>query len=223
MGFSEHIQYRVDRGKYNRIDYEEFEKYFLDIEKLKKQYKKKIKILSGLEAAYVPAAMQDLLDLRDYCYFILLGQHQGGLNDRKYGLKCDNDDIKYYEDEVIRGIETGVYNIIAHPDYFMYARSTWDDACERCAYRICESSRKHNIPLELNIKGSYSFVVDNNGKQCIKYPYRKFWEIAEEVGNNVLYGWDAHSPEELFRTTEMIETIIGGLNLNIIEEINDYL
>ena len=167
--------------------------------------------------------MQDLLDLRKYCDFVLLGQHQGGLNDRKYSLSCNDEELICYAKEVERGIHTGLYNILAHPDYFMCARSDWNDKCNESAYRICQVAKKARIPLELNIKGSYSLAEDIAGRKRIKYPYRKFWEIAADVGNEVLYGWDAHSPQEMFRTTEKVDEITKDLNLNMIEEIESYI
>ena len=187
---------------------------------MKKQYNGQIKILCGLEAAHVPEAMQDLIDLKKYCDFVLLGQHQGGLNDRKYGLSCDDEELVCYTKEIEKGIETGYYNILAHPDFFMSARTEWNDECGQNAYRICMSAKKHKIPLELNIKGSYSMF---NGVKCIKYPFRRFWEIAADVGNEVLYGWDAHSPKEILRTTEGVDKIIDNLALNMVENIEPYI
>ena len=66
IGFSEHIQYRADRGKYNRINFEEFEQYFADIRKMRHTYCGRITILCGLECAYVPEAMDDVWDLKGY-------------------------------------------------------------------------------------------------------------------------------------------------------------
>lgn len=223
IGFSEHIQYRADKGKYNRIDFEDFVSYFEEINQLKKQYSKAIKILCGLEAAYVPEAMQDFLDLAGYCDYILLGQHQGGLNDRKYGLSCNDTELIYYADEIERGIETGLYDIVAHPDFFMCSRNNWNNICEQCAYQICRAAKTRCVPLELNIKGSYSFGNTIKGESHIKYPYREFWEIVADVGNEVLYGWDAHSPKEILRTTDVVDEIVKGLNLKYIEKIEPYL
>ena len=221
LGFSEHIQYRVDNGKYNRIDYEDFISYFKEINLLKEIYKEKITILCGLEAAYVPEAMLDLLDLLPYCDFVLLGHHQGGLRDRKYALSCTDEELEKYTEELEKGIFTGIYDIVAHPDFFMNKRSIWNEKCEECAYRICNAAKKQNIPLELNIKGSYAKQGIVNDTICVKYPYRNFWKIAAEVGNDVLYGIDAHSPSEIYRDTVFVESIIHGLDLNMITEWNN--
>lgn len=213
IGFSEHIQYRADNGKYNRIDFENFKFYFSDIRAMKKIYKGKITILCGLEAAYVPEAMDDLLELSTESDYILLGQHQGGLTDKKYCLKCDDDDVLQYAADIENGLETGLYSVIAHPDYFMNARNSWSKQCTEAAERICKAAKKYGVPLELNLKGSFSRKDWIGQSYCTHYPYRKFWEIAAKEENDILYGWDAHSPNDLFWSTEVTKEVVEGLNI----------
>lgn len=218
IGFSEHIQYRADRGKYNRINFEDFKQYFSDIYEIQHVYRGRITILCGLECAYVPEAMEDVLDLKDNCDYILLGQHQGGLADRKYCLKCDDDDVLQYAHDIETAIKTGLYSVVAHPDYFMVARNSWSKQCTEASEIICRVAKAYQIPLELNIKGSYSKKIWIDGKYCTRYPYRKFWEIAAKVGNEVLYGWDAHRPEELQKTPDAVNQIIQDLQFKWVDE-----
>jgi len=218
LGFSEHIQYRADRGKYNRINYEDFKQYFSDIRRMQSAYCGKITILCGLECAYVPEAMEDVLDLKGYCDYILLGQHQGGLADKKYCLKCDDEDVLQYARDIEAAAELGLYSVIAHPDFFMAARNSWSRQCTEASERICAAAKKHHIPLELNIKGSCSEKAWISGEYCTRYPYRKFWEIASEIGNEVLYGWDAHRPEDLKKTTNTVNQIIKGLQFKWVDK-----
>lgn len=218
IGFSEHIQYRADKGKYNRINFEDFEQYFADIRKVQHAYRGKITILCGLECAYVPEAMDDVRELKDNCDYILLGQHQGGLSDKKYCLKCDDTDVLQYARDIENAIETGLYSVIAHPDFFMTARDSWSRQCTEASENICRAAKVHHIPLELNIKGSHSKKVWVGGESCVRYPYRKFWEIAAKVGNEVLYGWDAHKPEDLEKTPDVVNQIIQGLQFKWVDE-----
>lgn len=218
IGFSEHIQYRADRGKYNRINFEDFEQYFSNIRRMQHTYRDRITILCGLECAYVPEAMEDVWDLKKNCDYILLGQHQGGLSDKKYCLKCDDEDVLQYAHDIEAAIETGLYSIIAHPDFFMTARNSWSTQCAEASEKICVAAKEHHIPLELNIKGSYSARVWIDGEYCACYPYRRFWEIAAKVGNEVLYGWDAHKPEDLKKTPNAVKRIIQGLRFKWVNE-----
>lgn len=221
IGFSEHIQYRADNGKYGRIDFEEFQYYFSDIRGLKKIYENRIEILCGLEAAYVPEAMDDLLELSEYSDFVLLGQHQGGLSEKKYCLKCDDNDVLQYAADIEAGLETGLYAVIAHPDFFMSTRTSWSAECSEASERICVAAKKHGIPLELSIKGSLSEKVRIDGTYASHYPYRRFWEIVAKNGNEVLYGWDAHRPNDLLYPTNEADSIIAGLDIKWVD--NSYI
>ena len=207
-----------DRGKYNRINFEEFEQYFADIRKMRHTYCGRITILCGLECAYVPEAMDDVWDLKGYCDYILLGQHQGGLSDKKYCLKCDDTDVLQYARDIENAIETGLYSVVAHPDFFMTARDSWSRQCTEASETICRAAKAHYIPLELNIKGSHSEKGWIDGEVCVRYPYRKFWEIAARVGNEVLYGWDAHKPEDLEKTPDAVNQIIQGLQFQWVNQ-----
>lgn len=218
IGFSEHIQYRMNNGRYHRINFEDFKYYFYDIELLKKEYENDIQILCGLEAEYVPKSINDLLELSPYCDFILLGHHQGGLQEKKYCLKCDDEDVLQYAEDIELALTTGLFSIITHPDFFMSARNTWSKECIEASERICIAAKNHNIPLELNIKGSRNKKDLIDKSYCPHYPYRKFWEIASNIGNEVLYGWDAHLPSDLLWSTTETEKIIQGLNLNWIDD-----
>ncbi len=223
LGFSEHIQYRINNGKYNRINFEDFKSYFEIINKLKNKYSDKITIYCGLEAEYFPNAIDDLLELEPNCNFILLGQHQGGLNNKKYCLKCDDRDVLQYAEDIENALETGLYSIVAHPDFFMNTRNKWNKECIRASEQICLAAKKHNIPLELNIKGSYGNKKFIENSMCFPYPFREFWEIAATVENDVIYGWDAHKPDDLFRKTNNIDPIIKDLNLHFINDIKNCL
>lgn len=119
IGFSEHIQYKADNGKYGRIDFEEFQYYFSDIRALKKAYVDRIKIFCGFEAAYVPEAMDDLLKLSEDNDFILLGQHQSGLSEKEYCLKCDDNDVLQYATDIEAGLETKLYTAVAQPIFLL--------------------------------------------------------------------------------------------------------
>ena len=83
-----------------------------------------------------------------------MGQHQGGLSNKKYCLKCDDEDVLQYATDIEDGLNTNLYSVVAHPDFFMNSRNTWSKQCDEATRRICIAAKNHNIPLELNIKGS---------------------------------------------------------------------
>ena len=77
--------------------------------------------------------------------------------------------------------------------------------------RICEFAKKKNIPLEINFLG----LGDN---RC--YPSKEFFAIAAEVGNEVLFGIDAHTPESLLavEVEEKALQMVRDLGLKLIEK-----
>lgn len=219
LGFSEHIQYREDNGKYNRIDYEDYYKYFDDIFELRKQYSGQIDILCGLEAEYIPEVMDELLEFIPFCDYVLLGQHKGGLKNKKYASKCDDLDVINYAKDIENALKTGIYSIVAHPDFFMYPRIHWSKQCEEASITICNAAKKYNVALELNIKGATTTPKIIDGTNCVPYPYRKFWEVASAYKNKVIYGWDAHSPDGLKLPTGSADNIVKGLDLSFVNDV----
>lgn len=220
LGFSEHIQFKAQNGLFNRINFEQFPKYFRDIRKLKMKYGDRITIYGGLEAEYIPQYLSDLYYLRDICDYYILGQHKGGIRCRQYESRCTDEDVFLYADDIEQALKTGLFCMIAHPDYIMRVRSSWSAACQDACTKICELSKEYNCPIELNLKGVRGRKTVINDQCVFPYPYRPFWEIAAKLRAPVVFGVDAHAPSELFCEEEMalVQDIISGLDLNILSD-----
>lgn len=217
LGFSDHIQHRAMNGKLNRINYEEFDEYFESIHRLKKKYHSDIEILCGLEAAFIPEWLEDLYDIREKCDYFILGQHVGAPDDLQYNRKCSEEDVLHYALDIEYGIRTGLYSIIAHPDYFMVSRDAWNENCIKATKQICSISTAKNIPLEINLKGFSTPYKKINDKLVHPYPFRKFWEIVSDYNCPVIWGIDAHSPEALCDDSlyKKSKELLKGIPLNI--------
>ena len=50
--------------------------------------------------------------------------------------------------------------------------------------------------MEINAGGMRKGLKDIHGKQIFLYPNTYFWDIASEVGNDVILGFDAHDPSD---------------------------
>lgn len=216
LGFSEHIQYRAMRGKLNRIDYEDFDEYFRSIHLLASQYASEIQILCGLEVSFIPEWLTDIYDIRHDCDYFILGQHVGGTNKWHYNQFCSEADVVHYAEDIEYAVRTGLFSIIAHPDYFMITRNAWTPNCTLAAEKICTAASEYKIPLEINLKGLTERCRKINGELVHPYPYRQFWEIASGKDTPVIYGVDAHSPDALKNISlyEQAETLLGDLALN---------
>ena len=106
------------------------------------------------------------------------------------------EEAEFYLDRIVKGMQTGLFKYIAHPDYFVTQFVEWDDYLEKFAIKLCKASVKYNVPLEINL-GRFNPGNLLIMKDCMSYPYEKFWEIAGEYGVKVYIGRDAHKPQDL--------------------------
>ncbi len=194
LGFSDHAPMIFPIKDYYstyRMFPEDVEDYINSINLLREEYKDKIKIHIGFELEYFPQLFDETVKWLEDCgaeYFIL-GQH---FTDNEYepyafysGNPTDNLTLfdKYIE-QAIKGMETGKFLYIAHPDLFKYTGSD-EIYNERMTY-FCQRLKETGYPIEFNLLG---FSQKRN------YPDKRFWKIAAETGNEVVIGFDAHSPE----------------------------
>lgn len=191
LGFSDHVPYPfgIDFFSGARMDISQTESYVTEILSLKEEYKDRIRILIGYEAEYYPACFQAMLEniCRFECDYLILGQHH--LRNEYDGVYCgtltdEKERLTQYVDQVIEGLNTGLFSCIAHPDLLHYRGD--EGFYREEAYRLCEHAKKLSIPLEINFLG---LSEDRH------YPYEPFWQVVQEVGNDVIFGCDAHTPD----------------------------
>ena len=86
---------------------------------------------------------------------------------------------------------------------------------------IAQAAAKYHIPLEVNLNGLKYGKVQLVDEYRYRYPYRKFWEIAQQYPVKVIYGLDAHEPKKYADTNcyEIVQKeIIHDLSLEFIED-----
>jgi len=190
--------------------------YIESIKFLKKKYKKDILVFSGYEAEYDEKIEKYLCELRDECDYMNLGQHY--VLDKK--IRSTPEYPIEYAKKVCRAIESGIFDIVVHPDIFMIFRfkmKTDDDKKKFlenalvASRMICEKAKEYSIPLEINL-GTTKFIPKEKRNSKVleenaKYPTKLFWDIASSVGNDVLVGIDAHSPFVIEDREKKVEVI----------------
>jgi histidinol-phosphatase (PHP family) len=192
IGFADHSPYWFEgEGDYysiHRMFPEQTADYINSLHALREEYRGRIEIWIGFEAEYYEKRfdlLMEKLDAFDYDYLIL-GQHYVGdeLEDRISMNMTGAHDWEQYVDQCVAAIQTGRFTYVAHPDCLRYSG---DDAAfyRKHALRLCEAAKAWDLPLEINLQG----LRENR-----RYPREDFWEAAREVGNTVVFGWDAHSP-----------------------------
>ncbi len=210
LGFSDHTpwNYASDYVAGMRMKLEQFQDYKQSVLALKEKYRGQIEILLGLEAEYFPRYMDWLKEFvkQEQLDYILFGNHfyQSDELQIYYGRVCADDHyLDCYVEDCIRGMESGLYAYLCHPDVFMRGRDRFDEASERASRTICEAAKQLHIPLEYNLEGLRLSGLE--GKE--QYPHHRFWEIAKDVGNTAIIGVDAHDNHSLDMETNWNEAV----------------
>lgn len=215
LGFSDHVPYIFPDGYVSkcRMLPEETAGYFDTVRALAKEYSGKIRILCGFEAEYYPTYYKENMEtLKKYSPdFFILGQHF--LGDEPEGRVVSGskteEALNEYVDQTLTALSTGDFLYFAHPDVIGYRAD--GEVMEKCFTKLCEGAKDMDIPLEINLLG---IRTDRH------YPDIRFFQIAKKVGNKVILGTDAHSPEQMLHPTDEKEAMdmVEGLGLDLIRE-----
>ncbi len=214
LGFSDHAPMLFPDDKYYstfRMYPNQVDDYINSVNLLREEYKDRIKIHLGFEIEYLPELFEktsEWLEEKGAEYFIL-GQHFTNNEYDKGSFYCGSKsyskkDFDKYINQALDGLKTGRFLYIAHPDLFNFRGST-KIYIEKMTY-FCTEIKKLGFPVEFNLLG---FAQNRN------YPNRRFWKIVSEVKNDVVIGFDAHSPE-VFQNRKIYDDAVAYLqNLGI--------
>lgn len=215
LGFSDHTPMPYDGGYVSKDKMlpDQLEDYVNTILDLKKEYQDDIQIYLGLETEYYPRYFEALLKLTGQFpieYFIL-GQHYihneigEPFNARP---TADPGRLECYCRQSIEALRTGCFSYFAHPDLLNFTGDP--DTYDYWARWLCRGALELKIPLEINFLG----IWDHRS-----YPNPRFWKIAGEVGNEVIFGSDAHQPEKVWNSEALktAEKMVQEYGLNKID------
>lgn len=223
IGFSDHAPYSGLINPEDRMEMSELSSYQKSIAYLKDKYKDQIEIYFGLEVENYDAYHEDLKYFASICDYVIVGQHSYVYGDDlpgNYYRDHSDDWTLTYGKQIKALMESGWIDYVAHPDLFMTSKPEWNDSCIETATIICETSKRLNIPLEINLGGMRWGKKQVGNEYRYAYPYRSFWEIAEKIQCPVVYGLDAHKPEKYLDKNCYIEAeeILKGLKLNFVDD-----
>lgn len=225
LGFSDHAPQFYGNGYVSgvRMTPEEAPEYVETIKALAKEYKNDIEIAVGFEAEYFPDIFDRLISFSKKLEidYLIMGQHwidneSSFPNVTSVLYECDSEkkhkeELTLYVNRVLEGLKTGYFTYLAHPDVFVY-RGHDDSWYNKEMTRLCENAKTLSIPLEVNLLGL------QDGRW---YPTERFFKIAQKVGNDIVIGCDAHSPEVLsdINAQLQIRKFAENLNLNIVDTV----
>lgn len=227
LGFSDHVP--VPESAYQDSEHQmhisEVDEYVESIRNLQAE-NPDMKINVGFEVEFDPMKEQFFGELREKVDYMILGQH---FVPSSNGLVKKNNNPDYpikYASMLCKAMESGIFDIVAHPDIFMEYRDSlaseeakrqFDDNAVVASQMICNKAKEIGIPIELNFAGIDKGQIMSDGKYS--YPHPTFWKIASETGVQVLYGVDAHDPSQFDKmgwNKKIADQIIDPEKLNIV-------
>ena len=216
IGFSDHAPFRYHSSFHSsmRMEEDKLEGYVTSLKKLREKYKNQISIKIGLECEYFERYLpwiQEMIAVYELDYLIL-GQHYDATDETGiyFGYKLNRQQFKRYVDQCIKGMQSGLYSYLAHPDLANFSIN--DSYYKEEMTRLCLEAKKLDIPLEFNLLGYSTFR---------QYPNDTFFKIVKEVGNRVIIGTDAHQSSSLThkRIYENAKNHLEELGIEITEDI----
>lgn len=199
--------------------------YLSELDDVCEKYKDQIVIKKGIEIEYIEAEKEFYKEIRSHLDYMNLGVHFFKIGDKTINSfrEVTHENVIDYAKVAVRGMESGLYKTLVHPDVFMFGYTNvngerkMDEASTKAARIIFEGAIKNNVYLEVNVNGLSNTKRYNPGGEWL-YPCKDFWKIAKEYPEaKIIIGIDAHSPDAL--ESDDIEEVINftkELGLNIL-------
>ena len=214
---------------HKRMSFEEFYSIYLkEISQAKELFKNDITVLGALEIEFYDHMLNEYPKMLKELDYLILGQHRIEMPDLTYKsiFKCKPEDdinlcLNIYTEEVIKGLNTGFFSILAHPDLFMQFYQKWDNSAILSSKRIIETAIKNNVILELNANGiRKGLVTTPEGIETYNYPRIEFWKlVATYKDAKVIVSDDSHKLKYLHdEATIKAYEIAEELKLNLEED-----
>ncbi len=187
--FTDHTPFPGDPFS-NRMHYDQLDEYISTLRELKTQYRGKIDVLIGLEIEYLPSfrGFYEELKSNPDLEVLLLGQHHSEIRPGEYTFQRDDktDEWKYLLEGQLLGVESGLFDAVAHPDRLFKREKKWTHEMAQASQNFLRSVQRYGIPLERNLASI---------KRNRQY-WEEFWHLVP-VGHTVIIGCDAHFVKDI--------------------------
>jgi histidinol-phosphatase (PHP family) len=220
IGFSAHLPKVKNPDPYHAMLEDKLPVYVKLVHELQDIYAGKIKIKLGIEADFFEGYQREtarLLRLYPFDYVIgavhFLGDwHFTSREGIKHYRKEDPERaFPLYFDQLFKMIETGLFDIVAHPDAIRREDFRPDGSLRAEYVRIADVLKARGMALEVNSGG----IRRGAGSP---YPEREMLEICVERGVPVTLGSDAHCPDDVgrdFNEVFRLLALAGARNIAI--------
>jgi histidinol-phosphatase (PHP family) len=201
IGFSDHLPLAVNPDPYHAMLEEKLPLYVERVLSLRERYRGRITIKLGIEADYLEGYETEtkrLLASQPFDYVIGALHFLGDWHfTSKAGIaRFANEDPvtafpKYFE-KLERMIETGLFDIVAHPDALRRGAFQPARSMEKEHREVARLLAARGMAIEINTGG----IRRNAGSV---YPERGFFAACAEAGVPATLGSDSHSPADVGR------------------------
>lgn len=214
LGFSDHTPWPFENGYRSPIRMQQTRllEYLESLGNLKIEFSNQIAIKAGLECEYFPDFIPWLREIKEehQLDYLLFGNHYPYMERAKtyFGRYTQTPaDLDLYLKSSLEGLESGLFECMAHPDLFLCSYFAFDEHCERITSELCRTAARLGITMECNCTITY---------------HPQFWRIAAREGCKVIVGVDAHNPLAL-ENTETYNRMLNRLKKEGITEIQTSL
>ena len=220
LGFSDHTPHEYTDSRYHttniRMEPDELPDYAETVRALAREYTGRIEILLGVEAEYYPDTFSRLLEIlrKNGVRYMILAQHFLGneIGEPYCGKATDDPSVlDRYVSQTVEAMQTGKFLYFAHPDLIHFTGD--EEEYARQMHRLCRAAKECRMPLEINLLGI---------REGRHYPAERFWRIAAEEENMVIFGCDAHKPADLRdrRSEKKALALVKKLGLQLTETLS---
>lgn len=217
LGFSDHTPFPYDDGFVNtdKMDISELEGYISSVNALRKKYQGRIQILLGLECEAVERFFPFLAAQKERMDYLILGNHGDKTKEDYFGRIRTPEGLWHYVETAVKGMETGLFLYLAHPDLMLNSYPQFDVEAENASRTLCRAAVSLGVPLEYNLLGASKGAREG----MLGYPCLDFWRIAAQEGAAAVLGVDAHQPGHLLAADmEGAAHTLRGLGLTVLED-----
>ena len=129
LGFSDHTPFPYKDGFFNgdKMEMDQLEDYIASVEQLRCKYADKIEILLGLECEAVEEFFPYLQKMRERVDYLILGNHGDKRIEGFFGRLKKPEQLWHYLECAVKGMETGLFLYLAHPDLMFFAYPEFDE------------------------------------------------------------------------------------------------
>lgn len=202
IGMSDHSPMPGGFDKAWRMERSELKNYISEVEQARDEYSDRLSFKIGLEADFHPGTEQYVEEMiASYAWDYVIGSvhfiSDWGFDNPDELQIWDTWKIEEaycaYFDLVRASAETGLFDIIGHPDLikkFGHRAAAGSESVQRAEEAMLQAVKKSGAALEISSAGLRKPIGEI-------YPHRRIIERAAELEIPFAYGSDAHAPNEV--------------------------